>query len=487
MERRELLKGAGALALTAGLGGIARARVSGPGGQLWQPPELKAGRDNALSAEISVRYGEFNLTGSQVRLRGYDGLPMGRTLRIRAGSRLDIRLKNELPFELAGEVCGPNVPHALNTTNLHLHGLHVSPQEPQDYILLNLVPRETAALDGTGRTKWMYDYKYDIHRGCPPGTYFYHAHYHGSVALQVSSGMAGALIVEGELDDIPEIRAAAERILMFQSQRFDALGRCEDYGLLDLPGHTYVNGQLAPVIVMAPGEVQRWRLINGTHDQMLDIALDWARTVLLCRDGNPLPKAEELAAPLRLVPGNRADLLVKAPLRPGRYPVRGPAGVATVEVVDAPPKDMPLFTGALPSYDLLRPIGEGEVTYGRRLTFGMTGAPPHVTYTVNQRQFSCTEPWTIPLGAVEDWVVVNQTNDIHPFHIHTNPFQLLEGGNASPGTWLDTVEIPPAGRIRFRTRFVDYTGTLVFHCHTLPHEDMGMMQALNVVKAAQAT
>ncbi|WP_373286490.1 multicopper oxidase domain-containing protein [Marinobacterium zhoushanense] len=39
----------------------------------------------------------------------------------------------------------------------------------------------------------------------------------------------------------------------------------------------------------------------------------------------------------------------------------------------------------------------------------------------------------------------------------------------------------PFQRIRFRTRFENYTGTFVSHCYNLTHEDLGMMQAILVV------
>ena len=32
-----------------------------------------------------------------------------------------------------------------------------------------------------------------------------------------------------------------------------------------------------------------------------------------------------------------------------------------------------------------------------------------------------------------------------------------------------------------RSRFVDFTGTYVLHCHILIHEDRGMMQLVKVV------
>lgn len=75
----------------------------------------------------------------------------------------------------------------------------------------------------------------------------------------------------------------------------------------------------------------------------------------------------------------------------------------------------------------------------------------------------------------------------HPFHIHVNPMWVLridvpdENGelhNILPEPqWMDTVAIPRhGGRIVFRSRFEDFTGKWINHCHILLHEDNGMMQ-----------
>jgi FtsP/CotA-like multicopper oxidase with cupredoxin domain len=40
------------------------------------------------------------------------------------------------------------------------------------------------------------------------------------------------------------------------------------------------------------------------------------------------------------------------------------------------------------------------------------------------------------------------------------------------------------GWAKMLTRFVDYTGTYVFHCHIVGHEDRGMMQLVNVSSGA---
>jgi FtsP/CotA-like multicopper oxidase with cupredoxin domain len=491
LGRRSLLKSVGAVALAGGLGGLSlRARADQPGEELWQPP-IQSAVNGLLDTTVRARYSTYKLDGKTVSLRGYDGLPVGRSLRIQAGDRLRLHLYNELPWEPSGQICGANQPHALNTTNMHLHGVHVSPNQPSDYILLSLGPKTPLSPNADQQAMSDYQYAYEIGADHPPGTYWYHAHYHGSVPLQVASGMAGCLIIEGEVDRIPEIAAASERVLMIQSLPVDGNGAVEVYDGLSATAvepRTYINGQYQPKITMAPGEVQRWRVINGTHNRLMWFGLaDPVKAVLLCCDGNPLPKAELLEQSLRLVPGNRLDLLIKAPETPGSYAVQmnetadGTPGTLATVVVTGVPKPMPLFFGDLPSYRLLKSISAAEVQYGRRLTFGMTGAPQRKTYTINDIPFSCENPWEIPLGRVEEWEITNQTNDPHPFHIHVNAFQTVAGGNVPAGRWLDTVEVPPSQKVTLRTRFDDFTGLFVFHCHTLVHEDMGMMQAIKVV------
>ena len=38
------------------------------------------------------------------------------------------------------------------------------------------------------------------------------------------------------------------------------------------------------------------------------------------------------------------------------------------------------------------------------------------------------------------------------------------------------------GSIVFRTRFLDYTGVYMIHCHMMNHEEVGMMQTVEVYK-----
>ena len=94
----------------------------------------------------------------------------------------------------------PNNPHCFNGTNLHSHGLWISPTGNGDNVLLSINPGVS------------FQYEYNIPPDHPAGTFWYHPHRHGSTALQVSSGMAGALIVRGDrLPTAPPGRRPARR------------------------------------------------------------------------------------------------------------------------------------------------------------------------------------------------------------------------------------------------------------------------------------
>jgi FtsP/CotA-like multicopper oxidase with cupredoxin domain len=99
------------------------------------------------------------------------------------------------------------------------------------------------------------------------------------------------------------------------------------------------------------------------------------------------------------------------------------------------------------------------------------------------------------LGTVEEWRLINNTSDDHPFHIHVNGFQVIATTADDPAGALhtvtvhghqDIVTIPKRfakgtnGEVIIRQRFETYTGWFVFHCHILQHEDAGMMATIQV-------
>ena len=85
--------------------------------------------------------------------------------------------------------------------------------------------------------------------------------------------------------------------------------------------------------------------------------------------------------------------------------------------------------------------------------------------------------------------IVNMHTDDHVFHIHTNPFQVtkMNGKPLAVPQWRDTAIVErlrdnQPGTLTFRSRFLDYIGIYMLHCHMMNHEEMGMMQTVEVYK-----
>jgi hypothetical protein len=105
------------------------------------------------------------------------------------------------------------------------------------------------------------------------------------------------------------------------------------------------------------------------------------------------------------------------------------------------------------------------------------------------------------LNSVEEWRFVNHNNDEHPIHVHVNDFQVIEyfdpttglrtgpdkfaidNANAPAPTMLIDETVVQPGILTIRTRFDEFTGLYVMHCHRLNHEDNGLMGLINVIPA----
>ena len=92
-------------------------------------------------------------------------------------------------------------------------------------------------------------YRFDIdeHEQHQAGTFWYHPHVHGSTAIQVGSGMAGAFIIEGAVDAITGIAEAREV--------FAGLERCDDLARA-ARGHAPEVNLVATVAPPAFGHVE---------------------------------------------------------------------------------------------------------------------------------------------------------------------------------------------------------------------------------------
>jgi FtsP/CotA-like multicopper oxidase with cupredoxin domain len=235
----------------------------------------------------------------------------GPTLRLQPGDTLRLKLINDLPPNRDTTPLNTDQPHKLNTTNFHFHGSHVSPSGISDNILRQMHPGQS------------YDVQIALPADHTRGTYWYHPHHHGGADIQMASGMAGAIVVEGDFAEVEEIAAAQERMLVLNEVVFDAQRTIESFESLWSEVATRfvsVNGQREPIIRLRPGEVQRWRIVHTGYQNDLLLGLNGHQLHAIAYDGISLAALDSLDA-LLMAPGQRADILVQAGA-PGAYELR---------------------------------------------------------------------------------------------------------------------------------------------------------------------
>ena len=302
-RRALVLGGAGVVAVVAGTTGWIATADNGPGlpdngsgaaetgAELGAPPLLDSS-EGRLQIELVAAPG-VRLAGRDTRALGFNGTSPGPTLRVRPGDELAVRLTNRLD----------------QPTNLHTHGLRVSPQGNSDNPFLRVDP-------GTS-----FDYLIRVPTDHPAGTHWYHPHHHGTVADQVSGGLAGALIVDGG----PALPVAADRVLLISDITLDTTGTPVPASPMErMQGRegalVLVNGQHQPAIPAVPQATQRWRIVNTCVARVLSLRLEGHPLVQIAHDGTYLP-APARHDRLVLAPGSRADVLV-TPTGTGRFAAR---------------------------------------------------------------------------------------------------------------------------------------------------------------------
>lgn len=501
LSRRRALElgGLGALGVVVGGWGLSRTGLpwtvadrapvpTGAGtGAVWVEPEVLRSRGGVLRTELVAARTEVEVAGRRARLLTYNGTVPGPTWRIRPGDLLEVRVVNRLR----------------TPTNLHTHGLAVSPRGRGDNPFVSI---------GPGRA---FDYRIQVPEDHPPGTSWYHPHHHGHVADQVFGGLYGAILVEGD-----EVPVARERVVVLGDTSLTASGEVRDVGAMErMLGREgdllLVNGLLAPVLTARPGERERWRVVNACASRYVRLALPGQQLQLLGMDGGHLPGPTELDEVL-LAPGNRADLLVTA--REGTTVLRtlghdrvggmmmggggggdlsGPAALATFEVHGEPVAAL----GAVPARPVDPDLRDREPEARRDVELTMTmggmmgrggmgpgrgpgpGQGGMAAFGFDGRSFDADRTdQAVAAGVVEEWTIRNPTPMDHPFHLHVWPMQMVDVDGVAPHEprWRDVVDVPAGATVRVLVDFRRHPGRSVYHCHVLDHEDAGMMATVEV-------
>src|SRR3954453_21544502 len=149
-------------------------------------PEVRRSVNGVLSTTLRVGYAYRQVGGVKLYVRSYEGGSPGPTLRMKPGETLRIKLVNDLPPNRDWLPADISQPHMFNNTNFHFHGAHTSPAGIADNVMRSMTPGHT------------YEIEIKLPEDHTKGTYWYHPHHHGSADVQMSSGMVGAVVIEGD-------------------------------------------------------------------------------------------------------------------------------------------------------------------------------------------------------------------------------------------------------------------------------------------------
>jgi FtsP/CotA-like multicopper oxidase with cupredoxin domain len=233
--------------------------INPPPGAPFRDP-VEAVRNLNGVYELAVQEAQVNVNGTWATLLTYNGLFPGPTIRARRGEPLRVQLRNLLPFTTEKNILG----HTKSITNLHTHGLHVSPEPPADSMAVQLKPGE------------IYDYVYDLGKEEPGHLNFYHPHVHGVVAEQYWGGLAGPLVMEDETAALAgyETHIMVLKDLTLSGTLPEPYTSTMDYMQGKEGNLVMVNGQVNPVLNIQPGEVQRWRIVNASNARFYRLSLE---------------------------------------------------------------------------------------------------------------------------------------------------------------------------------------------------------------------
>ena len=489
-SRRELMAlGLGSAAL-AGLAACSRSDRSaiGPGGAPFAQPKVLSSRDGRLELTLRAEAGTVPFGDGHRFAYTYNGTSPGPTLRVRPGDRLVITHENHLD----------------EPTNIHTHGLHVSPSGDADNVFVEIAP-------GGSHT-----YTYEIPADHRSSLCWYHPHHHGMVAPQLGGGLFGGIIVADDIDATPAMVGSTERLLVLNDPRIgDTSAVVTASGMAVMGGRegdgALVNSLATPTVTTAAGSLERWRILNASPSRYYRLALDGHRFHVIGTDGGRLARPVTLSEVL-LAPGERTEVVV-APSTAGSYRLRtlgydrgspgmggggmmggggstsgaDPQVLATMVVTgSAPAAVIPDALAGPGTLDAGAAGAERPVELamgGGGMGGGGMGGGGMMSFTINGRSFDPNRTdITASAGATEDWILTNTSGMDHPFHLHAWPFRVIErssGPTDLPG-WKDTVNVPAGGTVRIRIPFTDITGRTVYHCHILDHEDQGMMGTIEV-------
>ncbi len=422
---------------------------------------------------------------------GINGSYLGPTLRMRAGNKVRLNVRNAI-----GE-----------TTTLHWHGFHIPAK-------MDGGPHQPVQNGETWSPEFEVKQK--------AASFWYHSHQLHETANHVWRGLAGMIIVDDEEGDalaLPRDYGVDDIPLVLQDRSFSQDGRMDynasrpDIMMGKVGNVPMTNGTVAPYFE-AKSKLIRLRILNGSNANTYNLAFDDGRAFFQIGTDGGLLEAPFKTSNIILSPAERAEIIVDVSggknivltsrgvsggmgmmgggMMGGMMGNRGSSRYNFLEIRPAPSLNASAELPAkLTTIDWINPE---SATNTRRFIMNMTMGPLMMlgfgnSHTINDRAMKMRRiDEVVKLGTTEIWEIGNTSPLPHPFHVHDVQFQILDrnGRKPHPGErgLKDTVLVNQGENVRIIARFQDFSDPdrpYMYHCHILEHEDAGMMGQFTVV------
>jgi FtsP/CotA-like multicopper oxidase with cupredoxin domain len=417
-----------------------------------------------VEIDLEARMAEVEVApGQRVKAWTYDGGLPGPLIRTRVGDRLIVHFTNNLD----------------EPTTIHWHGVRVP-------IEMDGVPGISQPEMKKGDT---FTYDFITHDAA---LYWYHPHVMS--AAQVGFGLYGALLVEDPSDGVG---VADELTMVLSDIGFDKRGELEPADSGGPAGMVFgregqyvlVNGRTRPTLKARAGALQRWRIVNAAKSRFFLLDMDGQPFTTIGTDGG-LQEQPVTSGTVLITPGERVDVLV-APTGPpggtlvmramlynrgyGSVQYRDVEEIFTIQFSNEPA----LKTTTPPAVrrTIMPTSAEGATRVPVVLTLPPQGKDGVSEFRVNGVPYWEAKPFAAALGEKQIWVINNDTEWDHPFHLHGYFFMPLDEHDqpVKPLAWKDTLNVPMKTTLRFLVHFDERPGEWMFHCHILDHAEGGLM------------
>ncbi|KAL0489605.1 hypothetical protein AKO1_010560 [Acrasis kona] len=463
-----------------------------------------------------------------VTLRGYNGMSPGPTIYVVQGRRTIIHWKNDIPADSQMMPNIETIPANLSTTGIvtHLHGTYTD--DYSDGLPLNTVQ--------SGETfSAIYNNKDN------PMTLFYHDHAYGITRANVYKGLSGLYIIsspfEAELNlptgvhDVPLL--IQDRILQPDNQGNVQL-HYPDLWTEEWFGDTMmVNGVIWPYKNVTATKY-RFRIVNGANSRFLNLFFSNKASFTVITNDQGYLQRPVVTTSILLAPAERADIIIDlckyagtsfellndaaAPYPNGSDENYHPCLSGRIALFTVSPlKDQSCRTKSFKDTLNLTKAQKSSI-FGTHLSSavrvrdlvlvqeknGMPMIGNRNTQTGRITTHVYEEPATeiVQNGTTELWRIFNLTPDTHPMHLHMGSMKIAQRQSFDHDAFKsgkiiftqepkkplgyengakDTIRCDANVMTSFLVKFGAQTGTYMWHCHMLEHEENMMMRPLVIV------